>query len=888
MTESLERYTAARDEIADALEALRATLAPAATWYDAASDLDALAARAALLRTGRFVLAVVGEFSSGKSFLLNVLLGKVAREERMGTTRITGLLATDINPSTATITELSYAPEEIAVAHFADGRRERVPIDMLARFETGGEAAVLRVGVDSPFLKNGFVVADTPGLASVDPAHRRATLRYLPGADAVLYLIDTQQPFADGDAAFLGIVRRSIESIFIVQTKIDLWRARQGDREIWEAAAARIVAQTAEHAPGTPVFPLSARDYAEGRLTSDDELVEQSRFLPFLAALDASLVATTGRSRLTRAAVEARRVAQRAAEACALDAAALERDPQTLAGERAAIETRLNAVDAAAADGRERLLRTGTELRAAVTARGLALRAELARTIARAFDITDIARLRDRPRLHGIVDATVAAAMEGFAGEIARLVTQNLHDTAQSVSAALASEPLPLAADAARAFDADPASGAWSVDLATGVRSTIVIGALGGVAVTFVAAIAERFAAARFGTYMKRELIADMDIDLAPAFEHDVERFVDDVGERLDRVAGFLAERVGGLALRARIDGLGAIDRAQAVEGGRGNRSAMAAALRARSAGADAAVRRIEERAAAFALLADAERRSAPIPRIEAAPSRGAGEGNRFDPDTYEHGLHPERWRVAVVGAWKRGKSSLINALAGRPVLADADDAAFRFPVHVRYGPEPVAYALTEGAAWEEIPADGVRAAAARTPVLVLVPWSLPHDLVLVHAPAFDAGVPAAEEIVSAAAGAASEILALFSRQLSDVELELYGRLARLGKPLTFVHTLADHETPAERRRVVTLAGQYLRDRAISTPRIFTVSTRERGGWNELDALRGTLAAHAEEHMERLRRVQREQAEQARLASSVAQGPQRKPSLFERILGGRR
>ena len=85
----------------------------------------------------------------------------------------------------------------------------------------------------------------------------------------MLYLIDTQQPFTEGDASFLGIVRRYIESVFIVQTKIDLWRMKEGEREAWQAAAQRIVAQAAVHAPGTPVFPLSAREYAEGLLTDD-------------------------------------------------------------------------------------------------------------------------------------------------------------------------------------------------------------------------------------------------------------------------------------------------------------------------------------------------------------------------------------------------------------------------------------------------------------------------------------------------------------------------------------------------------------------------------------------------------------------------------------------
>jgi hypothetical protein len=177
--------------------------------------------------------------------------------------------------------------------------------------------------------------------------------------------------------------------------------------------------------------------------------------------------------------------------------------------------------------------------------------------------------------------------------------------------------------------------------------------------------------------------------------------------------------------------------------------------------------------------------------------------------------------------------------------------------------------------------------AALRTPILVETPWDLPRELVLVHAPPFDSGFDLAEEIVGAAAASASEILALFSRQLSDRELELYGRLGPLGKPMTFIHTIADHETATERKNVVMLADRYLRERAIVPQRIFTVSTREFEAWNELGALRATLIAHAEEHMERRRRTERERAEQHRLASAVPAldaKPERK-SLFDRLLG---
>jgi hypothetical protein len=205
--------------------------------------------------------------------------------------------------------------------------------------------------------------------------------------------------------------------------------------------------------------------------------------------------------------------------------------------------------------------------------------------------------------------------------------------------------------------------------------------------------------------------------------------------------------------------------------------------------------------------------------------------------------------------------------------------------VHVRYGPQARICALTETAQWEPLAAEAGLAAAARTPLLIETPWNLPHDLVLVHVPAFDSGLPDAESIVLEASSRANEILALFSRQLSDRELDLYGRLAPLGKPMTFVHTLADHESSNDRRNVVRLAERYLRERAIIPQRLFTTSTRDKSAWNEIGALRETLIAHANEHADRVRRVAREREEQARLAAIPSNTSVAKASFFARLFG---
>jgi len=932
----LERYRAARDAAVGALDELRGTIGADPIWYGAADDLQTLERSAERLRDGRFILAVVGEFSSGKSFLLNALLGKVQHEERLGSQRIVGLLATDINPSTATITELSYAREEIAIAHYPDGREERIPLGRLARFIAVGEEAkvhdattdergapdIVRIGVDSAFLENGFVVADTPGLASINPAHRRATLAYLPGADAVLYLIDTQQPFTDGDASFLGIVRRYIESIFIVQTKIDLWRMRDGEREAWQHASARIVAQAAVHAPGTPVFPLSARDYAEGFLTGNDDLLAQSRFREFLAALDASLVATTGRSRLRRAAADARRIATRAADACAREANARETPPDALEAQRAALVPALDALDRSVASAEAALAAEGRALQAEIVAGGTAMRDGLQRTLGRAFDIADVARLRDRAKLHIIVDETLAAAIGRFAGDTADAVGRRLREAARravgtivaagsdadsggnlrGLLEALSAERLPVTEDAAYAFGGDAASGTWSTDLETGLRSSIVLGALGGPAVGLVEAIAAGFRSAQQGAYMKRELLADLDARFFPGFDREIAAYVETVAQRVAAVGERLAARAAAIAPRLRSEALTVIERALAAHAGGADASAAAAA-RVRAEQVTAIATRIDTISETFARTARLERAELADPAVPLDDRAGreritASESARFDPQTYEHGLNPRRWRVAVVGAFKRGKSSLINALAGERILRDeGNDAEMHFPVHVRYGPEVRAYVLGDDAGWNPIELDAMLERSAGAPVLIEVPWSLPRELVLVHTPAFDSGFSLAEQITLAAAGSASEILALFSRQLSDRELDLYGRMSQLGKPMTFVHTIADNEESAERRNVVSLADRYLRERAIVPQRIFTTSTtdyrsahaeqRAPAGWNELGALATTLTSHAEEHMQRLERAQREAQEQARLASrvNVAAPNGQSTSFFGRFFG---
>ncbi|HVA33863.1 MAG TPA: dynamin family protein, partial [Candidatus Baltobacteraceae bacterium] len=751
---------------------------------------------------------------------------------------------------------------------------------------------------NSSFLQRGFLVADTPGLASVNPAHRRATLQFLPTADAVLYLIDTQQPFTEGDASFLGIIRQHIDSIFIVQTKIDLWEQPQSDgRLAWEHARERIARLAAVHAPGTYVFALSARRYVQGALDDDADARERSRFPVFLAALDASLIKRTGRTRLRRAgetaaatALDERRQIERDLEMLALD-------EQTLHAKRDALVPELQRLDDELRAQRDRLMDDGLGERRALDDRGRMLADELERALSQSFDTSDVARLRDRERLHVLVDRVVA----GVAGEFAQTTSDTVVDDLDAaLERARALVPLRWSSNdtAARAFGAQPGSSLWSGDVRAAIAATIVLEAIGGPAIALVHDVASRFSSRPPGGYMKRELIADLRTEIYPRLRVEIGAFADAVGARVQHVYDDLGQSIARAVLAKRDGDLGSIERAIRAHASASVISA-ASDLRQRAGAIEQEAARVNGIVAAFMDLDDetpaADEGPADIRASHAQPS--------FDASSYNRGLRPERWRVAVIGALRRGKSSLIDALAGRRVLTDDAAGSVRFPVHVRYGEREAAYALDPDGRWSEIEFAAAADAAAHRPVLVLVPWSLPRELVLVHAPAFDSGDAHAEDINVTVANEASEVLCLFSRQLSDRELDLFERIAELGRPMLFAHTIADNEAPNERRNVVTLAADYLKVRTIPAERIFVISAaeyaraRESGrapaGWNEMEALRSTLEAHAEAHMARLERLAKARVTTQGPAGGQNAAPRGEPQqgkrgILNRIFGSRR
>ena len=168
------------------------------------------------LETDTFEIAVFGRVSSGKSSLLNHIVGQ-------------DLLPVGVNPITAVPTRLAYGPEPHATAWFADRKPELFGIERLADFVTeqrnpGNIQHVTRIVVELPAqrLREGVVYVDTPGLGSLATAGAAETRAYLPRCDLGVVLIDAGSTLTQDDLATIQTLYDAGIPASVLLSKADL------------------------------------------------------------------------------------------------------------------------------------------------------------------------------------------------------------------------------------------------------------------------------------------------------------------------------------------------------------------------------------------------------------------------------------------------------------------------------------------------------------------------------------------------------------------------------------------------------------------------------------------------------------------------------------------
>lgn len=174
------------------------------------------------LESERYEIAVFGRVSSGKSSLLNHILG-------------TGVLPVGVNPITAVPTRIVYGPEPKLTVSFANRQPETSEIGKLAEFVSeahnpANTKAVTKIVVELPSdrLETGLAFVDTPGLGSLAAAGAAETLAYLPQCDLGVVLINASTTLSEEDLSTIAALYEAAVPVQVLLSKADLLEA--GDR----------------------------------------------------------------------------------------------------------------------------------------------------------------------------------------------------------------------------------------------------------------------------------------------------------------------------------------------------------------------------------------------------------------------------------------------------------------------------------------------------------------------------------------------------------------------------------------------------------------------------------------------------------------------------------
>ena len=195
------------------------------------------------IQSQRFRVAVIGEFSQGKSTLLNALLGEEIQPAR------------EI-PCSGTVTVLKYGKQKRVVCLYKDGREEEISFEKYQDKASISEDAAIdclsdelaqsqieEIIFEHPDLelcRSGVEIVDSPGL-NEHPERTAITRKLLKNTDAVIFLTNASRPLTQGERDLLHEVKlhlnggkdeNPVDNLFVICNFMDLIRTTKGREQV--------------------------------------------------------------------------------------------------------------------------------------------------------------------------------------------------------------------------------------------------------------------------------------------------------------------------------------------------------------------------------------------------------------------------------------------------------------------------------------------------------------------------------------------------------------------------------------------------------------------------------------------------------------------------------
>ncbi|MCG6134869.1 MAG: dynamin family protein [Nostoc sp. LLA-1] len=260
------------------------------------------------LQSQQFRLAVVGEFSRGKSTFLNALLGEEIQPVR------------EI-PCSGAITVLKYGTKKRVTCRYKDGREEEIPAEEYQLKATISEEAALgclsdelahseiaEIVFEHPDLElcsSGVEIIDSPGL-NEHPDRTTVTQRLLKDTDAVIFLTNASCSLSQGERDLLQDIKIQLNhgqenepanNLFVVGNFIDLVRSEKGREQVRQRIEKFVLGQKPLVTGNNRVHLISAQATLDAILQGVENEYLQS-FQNFTSSLEQFLTVESGRVKI--------------------------------------------------------------------------------------------------------------------------------------------------------------------------------------------------------------------------------------------------------------------------------------------------------------------------------------------------------------------------------------------------------------------------------------------------------------------------------------------------------------------------------------------------------------------------------------------------------------
>ena len=226
----------------------------------------------------QFVITIVGEFSRGKSTILNAILGA-------------DIIPTAVAPTTATLNIIHYSDTPFLKVHFRDGSKEDLEFNKSAFKEFTGlvdfdpsTIKYMEMGYPVDYLKDGTVLVDTPGVNDIDEQRMDITYGYMPVSDATVFIFNASTPFRRSEQEFLSdhVLTNNIPKLFFVVNRIDEVDPEDLD-EVTDDLQNKLKAIL--KVDEVELHPISARSAFRAGLANDAAMLAKSGFVKFEESL---------------------------------------------------------------------------------------------------------------------------------------------------------------------------------------------------------------------------------------------------------------------------------------------------------------------------------------------------------------------------------------------------------------------------------------------------------------------------------------------------------------------------------------------------------------------------------------------------------------------------